>query len=656
MVVQAMEHKPMQLLQAVLAAEAIQEDEKVHLVVSLEDGHKLQQVLHLVPQKKVILVHIHRPAMMIPIPTMGGTVHASILKDNIVKDYREEQRGQAVQALKGFVEICTRAGVQAKILMTENDNVAAGLLELIADHKITTLVIVGIGKSWCRLISVRHQDGSVFAFGTTETPFLSSRRLSISFSSSYTSSNPSPFIWDSCSTPSSFFWDSRSTPDSLDPLQLDDPSLENASPIFDDSRLYVILGPESITTFRDLAARLNLDEYSQELHKTFQSKNAEISSRCQLIGGIDLILGADSEDFGEEYWKNIKGWPAAFDYTVRFLNTVQQLLKKNSYESIGLTPEKLSRVAKEPIIRLLDIASGVSEAKKSPDKLFCVLYMCKALVDSAPSLRKLCSADFATSVDRVLTVLHDSARGILREFKMLIQNYSSQKVGQDGSILLITGYVMKYIRLLINHAGSLDTILGHGEDNDLLSVEGVSSTGHLVCRLIGDLHNVIEEKSGLYASEGLRCIFMLNNAHFIIQEVEHSDAKLIVGAEWIKQRRQDIERYMRDYMSSSWERVTSRLAVLASPPHRRLRPILGFLQTTPRPLQSFASSFNEICNSQMHWKVPSPVLRHALRVNILEHVIGAYRAYMETLKQSLTGTAGDLESDLKIKVGDLFEG
>ena len=33
--------------------------------------------------------------------------------------------------------------------MTENDNVSAGLLGLIAEHNITTLIIVGIGKSWC---------------------------------------------------------------------------------------------------------------------------------------------------------------------------------------------------------------------------------------------------------------------------------------------------------------------------------------------------------------------------------------------------------------------------------------------------------------------------------------------------------------------------
>jgi hypothetical protein len=75
--VAVMERKMMQLLQAVLAAEASGEEEKVHLVVSMDDGHRLQQALQFVPpQKKVVLVHIHRPAMMIPegpeMATRGG--------------------------------------------------------------------------------------------------------------------------------------------------------------------------------------------------------------------------------------------------------------------------------------------------------------------------------------------------------------------------------------------------------------------------------------------------------------------------------------------------------------------------------------------------------------------------------------------------------
>uniref|UniRef100_A0A0A9FK59 Exocyst subunit Exo70 family protein n=1 Tax=Arundo donax TaxID=35708 RepID=A0A0A9FK59_ARUDO len=625
--------------------------------------------------------------MMIPIPTMGGTVHASILKDNIVKDYRDERRGQAVQALNCYLEICTRAEVRAEILMIENDNVAAGLLELILDHKITTLIIIGIGKSWVnrsrrnlaaalqkgtdpschilflqkgRLISIRQQNGSVFPFGTKETPsFVSSRRLSLTWSSSCASSTPSPFLWDSRSTPSSLFWDSRSTPDSLDLLQLDDPSLENAGSIFGDGSLSIILGHESINILRELTGHLNLAEYSHESCQTFQSKYSEISkisNRCQFIGGIDLVLGADSENFGEEYWKTIKGWPAAFEHIVRVIDTVQQLIKQNICECNGLTPDKLSIAAKELLSRLLNVALAVTEVRKSPEKLFCILYMCKALVDSAPSLRTVFSADFLSRVDRVLTVLNDSARGILREFKVLIQNYSSQKVVQDGSILLITGYVMKYIRLLTNHAVSLDTILGHGQNNDLLSVEGISTTGHLVCRLIGDLNDVIEEKSRLYASEGLRCIFLMNNAHFIMQEVEHSDIKLIVGAEWLSQRRHDFDRYMRGYMSVSWERVTHHLAIATSP-HKRLKSNLrGLFNITARPLQCFDSSFHETCNSQMHWKVPCPVLRNKLRVNIWEHVIRAYRSYLETLKQSAVGTAEDLEWELQSKVNELFEG
>ncbi|CAO2181898.1 unnamed protein product [Urochloa humidicola] len=677
--VAAMEHRTMQLFQAVLAPKASVEEEKVHLVLSMEDGHRLRQALQIVqPQRKIVLVHIHRPAMMIPIPTMGGTVHASILKDNIVKGYRDEQRDQALQALEGYKEICTRAEIQAETLMTENDNVSAGLLELIAEHKITTLIIIGIGKSWVNrsrrnlaaalqrgtdsscnisfmhkgtLISVSQQDGSIFGFETKGTPSnTSSRRYSSSGSSN---SSPSPYyIWDLHSTPSSIL-DSRSLPDSLDPSQLDDPSLEIAGSIFGDSRLILILGHESINNFRELTGHLNLVEYSHELHQVFQSKYSEIANRCQFIGGIDSVLGADSGNCGEEYWKTIKAWPAAFEHIVSVLNTVLQLLKQNSFKCNGLAPDKILIAAKELINRFLKVAIAVTEERKSPEKLFCTLYMCKAIVDSIPSLKKLFPADFVTRVDSVRAVINDSARGILREFKVLIQNYSSQKITQDGNILLITGYVMKYIRLLINHAGSLDTIL-EGQNSNLflsngdsdLSFEGISWTGRLVRGLIGDLNKVIQQKSMLYAYEGLRYLFLMNNANFIIQEVEHSDIQLIVGAEWLKQRRDNFDTYMKGYISSTWEQVTSYLTIAASPPHKRLRPGL-LLHTNARLLRSFDSAFKETCNSQMHWKVPCPILRSKLRDNILEHVTQAYK-----LRQSPM----DVAKDFKTKVSELFEG
>ncbi|CAO1942848.1 unnamed protein product [Urochloa humidicola] len=664
--VAAMEHRTMQLVQAVLAPEASVEEEKVHLVLSMEDGQKLQQALQLVqPQRKIVLVHIHRPAMRIPIPTMGGTVHASILKDNIVKGYRDEQRDQALQALEGYKNICTRAEIQAETLMSENDNVSAGLLELIAEHKITTLIIIGIGKSWVNrsrrdlaaalqrgtdsscnilfmhkgtLISASAQDGSIFGFETRGTlSDTSSRRHSFSCSSN---SSPSPYyIWDTRSTPSSMLWDSRSPPDSLDPSQLDDPSLEIAGSIFGDSRLIVILGHESINNFRELTGDVNLVEYSHELHQLFQSKYSEIANRCQYIGGIDSVLGV-SENCGEEYWKKIKAWPAAFEHIVRVVDTVL-----NSFACNRFAPEKILIAAQELIDRFLKVAIAVTEERKSPEKLFCTLYMCKAIVDSTPSLKKLFPADFVSRVDSVRTVLNDFARGILGGFKELIQNYSSQKIAQDGSILLIAGYVMKYIRLLINHSVSLDTIL----DNDTSFEEGISFTGYLVRGLISDLNNIIEQKSRSYSSEGLRYLFLMNNANFINQEVGHSDIQLIVGAEWLKQRRDDLDMYMRLYISLTWEQqVTYYLTSAASPPHKRIR----LFHTNARLLQNFDSAFKDTCNTQMHWKVPCPFLRSKLRDNILKHVTQAYTAYLETTRHSPMGVARDFKS----KVNELFEG
>jgi len=447
----------------------------------------------------------------------------------------------------------------------------------------------------------------------------------------------------------------------LDPSQLDDPSLEIAGSIVGDSRLTAILG-ESIDTFRELTGYLNLVRDSHEMHQAFQTKYSEIVSRCQFIGGIDSVLGADPENCGEEYWKTIKAWPAAFEHIVSVLNIVLQLVKQNCFKYNGLTPDKIFIIAEKLIDRFLEVASAVAKVRKSPEKLFCTLYMCRAIVDSTPSLKKVFPSDVLSRIDSVHTVLNDSARGILREFKELIQNYSSHKVAQDGSILLITGYVMRYIRMLINHAGSLDTILDYRQNSDLffskgntglLLFEGISLTGRLVCGLVGDLNKVIEQKSRLYASVGLRCLFLMNNANFIIQEMEHSDIKLIVGSEWLKQRRDEFDMHMRDYMSSTWEQVTYYLTTAASPPRKRLRPgLLGIFHTNAGPLHSFHSAFKETCNSQMNWKVPCPVLRSKLRDNISEHVAQACKAYLETLRQSSAGVGRNFRS----KVSELFEG
>lgn len=56
----------------------------------------------------------------------------------------------------------------------------------------------------------------------------------------------------------------------------------------------------------------------------------------------------------------------------------------------------------------------------------------------------------------------------------------------------------------MNHKSSLDTMLGHGHTDDLLTVEVINPTGHLVFELIADLDSVLEKQSESFSSKELQ--------------------------------------------------------------------------------------------------------------------------------------------------------
>uniref|UniRef100_A0ACD5WK51 Uncharacterized protein n=1 Tax=Avena sativa TaxID=4498 RepID=A0ACD5WK51_AVESA len=471
------------------------------------------------------------------------------------------------------------------------------------------------------------------------------------------------FSGSSNTTKSSSFFNSCSTADTFDAEHLDDPSLVmNTTYIYNDSRFNAIIGLKSFVTFRELVNQQILAEHSRDLYQAFHIKHYDILTGCKFFDGFDSLIGVDSQNLGEEHWKSIKSWPAVLEYIVSVLKTLwTQLVKQNHHACNGFTHDDLSKAAEEPIRRLFTVASIVSdhEVRKSPEKLFCVLNMYTALMDAYPILRKVFYREsISTHVEGVLGKLKDSVRGIVEELKGLIRTYTSQKAVQDGGILSLSPYLMRYISLLVKHKGLLDTILDHDHTDDLLAVDGMSLTCRLVVGLITDLESVIYKHSRSFASEGLQCIFLMNNIHFILQEVEQSDVQLTVKAEWIKKRQSRIRGYIKRYIYASWVPVTSTLDVSRGmPPSKKARiNFLNIRLTSLTPLQSFASSFNATCNLQMFWKVPCPALRDELHVKIMEFITRAYHGHLESQRQSVGQNAKNFERGWKNKIDELFEG
>jgi hypothetical protein len=446
---------------------------------------------------------------------------------------------------------------------------------------------------------------------------------------------------------------------------LDDLSLDiDAMHIFsdNDNRFNTIIGLESLGIFKELISRKISAENSRDLYKKFHSKYCDIFTRCEFVGGFDSVLGVDCQNLLKKHWKYMRSWPAVLEYIVSIINTLHVQLKQEHPTCDGFIHGDLLEAARKPLTCLFTVASSVCahEIRKSPEKLFCILNMYTSLVDATPTLRNAFHTEsISRDAERLLAKLKDSAREIVKEAKILIQTYSSKiTVDDGGGITTLTEYLMRYIRLIVKHRSSLDNILGHGHRDDLLTIKGMDSTGRLVFGLIADLDTVLEKQSKLLSSKELQCLFFMNNTHFMLQEIKQSDVRLIVGSRWIGKRQYQIKEYMKGYLSAAWGPVMLNLeSTKNTSPSKRLRAnVLSFLYASPTPLQNFAWSFDETCNTQMCWKVPCPVLRKELRVKILEFLTPVYHAHLESLKQSGKGTPVDFKMGLENKINELFEG
>ncbi|XP_010940488.1 U-box domain-containing protein 33 [Elaeis guineensis] len=122
---------------------AVAEEEKVYVALGKEVKEGKANLLWVLEntsrEKKIVIVHVHRPAQKIPM--MGAWFPVNQLKEREVKAYWQIEREKMNKSLNGYLDICECFKVQAEKLVIETDDVSKGLVELIAKHGITKLVM-----------------------------------------------------------------------------------------------------------------------------------------------------------------------------------------------------------------------------------------------------------------------------------------------------------------------------------------------------------------------------------------------------------------------------------------------------------------------------------------------------------------------------------
>lgn len=438
-----------------------------------------------------------------------------------------------------------------------------------------------------------------------------------------------------------------------------------------------LINPTAVEDLKEIAERMIRAGYEKECVQVYSTVRRDALDECLMILDVEKL---SIEEVHKIDWKSMdekmKKWIQAMKITVRVLLAGEKKLCDEIFNDSETSKEVcFNETTKGCVMQLLNFGEAVAIGKRSSEKLFRILDMYDALANVSQTLEVMVTDDFVCSETKgVLEALGNAARGTFVEFENNVRNETSKKPTTNGEVHPMIRYVMNYMKLIVDYAATLNSLLENDESEGLSrddDTEEMSPLAKRMLRLITCLESNLEEKSKLYEDGGLQYVFLMNNIHYVVQKVKDSELGKLLGDDWVRKRRGQIRQYSTGYLRASWSKVLAALrdgsmagGSSGSPSYgqRSNSSSSASKMALKERFKGFNASFEEIYRLQTAWKVPDPQLREELRISIQEKVIMAYRAFFGRNKSQLEGgrhagkyikyTPDDLESYLP----DLFEG
>jgi len=260
--------------------------------------------------------------------------------------------------------------------------------------------------------------------------------------------------------------------------------------------------------------------------------------------------------------------------------------------------EAVSRASQD--IRLSFCSTSSEEAKRIKDGMANLLLAKEARLDEA----------IWSTMEEVRTRLLPSTEDD--------DSWWGSKTAQGSpGILKLTWATISYINLLSTHCATVHQIVEqavqlHGY---VPKIDSVSPWASLMMETVLSLEEKLAEKSRSFQDQSLRFLLLINNSHFIWQQLHPTTSILESHMSDLSRK---IDNYIQTYLQVSWAPVLSCL-------YNSTPLCLGRYSSPAK----FESEFQKTYAAQKLWKVPDPKLRRRLRVAVTEKVVSSFTKYLE---------------------------
>ncbi|KAL9323419.1 hypothetical protein ACSQ67_008276 [Phaseolus vulgaris] len=389
--------------------------------------------------------------------------------------------------------------------------------------------------------------------------------------------------------------------------------------------LPTLIPPRVIPLLHDLAQHMVQAGHQQQLFRIYRDTRATVLEQSLRKLGVERLSKDDVQKMQWEVLEaKIGNWIHYMRIAIKLLISGEKKICDQIFDGVdSLKSQCFAEVTAGSVAMLLSFGEAIAKSKRSPEKLFVLLDMYEIMRELQPEVEMLFESKVCTEMREAAINLSkrlaQTALETFVDFEEAVEKDATKTTVMDGTVHPLTSYVINYVKFLYDYQSTLKQLFHEFDPNDPEGQLAIITT-----RIMQALQSNLDGKSKQYKDPALTQLFLMNNIHYIVRSVRRSEAKDMLGDDWVQIHRRIVQQHANQYKRISWAKILQCLTVPGGDNNS------GVSRTMIKDrFKTFNDQIEEIHQRQSQWTVPDSELRESLRLAVAEVLLPAYRSFLK---------------------------
>ncbi|XVF07553.1 hypothetical protein REPUB_Repub06bG0149000 [Reevesia pubescens] len=425
-------------------------------------------------------------------------------------------------------------------------------------------------------------------------------------------------------------------PSAMSPGRQSDPGSKNQKSL--ENVVYTpptLIPPRVLPLLNDLAQQMVQAGHQQQLFMTYRDTRASVLEQSLRKLGVERLSKDDVQKMQWEVLEaKIGNWIHYMRIAVKLLFAGEKKICDQILDGIdSIRDPCFAEVTANSVAVLLSFGEAIARSKRSPEKLFVLLDMYEIMRELQSEIEYLFGSksciEMRESAQNLTKRLAQTAIDTFVDFEEAVEKDATRTAVLDGTVHPLTSYVINYVKFLFDYQSTLRQLFQEFDEGN-----ADAQLTNVTTRIMQALQTNLDGKSKQYKDPGLTQLFLMNNIHYIVRSVRRSEAKDLLGDDWVQIHRRIVQQHANQYKRISWAKILQCLTIQGAAPSGSGGGLLGgdtgsgVSRTMIKDrFKTFNVQFEDLHIRQSQWNVPDSELRESLRLAVAEVLLPAYRSF-----------------------------